>query len=221
MKARTRARCFFGGIATLLVVAVTFALWRDAADQRLMAAAAGSAADITVNQPTWNASTGKVETTITLGKATADSIVFANGVASAANTVAKLTDLSNYNDVLQKGYAGQYTKTIQVVKDLLNYDELVKLSPPAVVQSVLGWMTGTLADAVDQNCLSQAVRAAQRNASGGVTIVHRTNFFTERSYFYNNGYYLYSQNEWSHSGCTEKKVCIQYLYDDGRNGRCW
>lgn len=178
--------------------------------------AAGDARDITIEKPTW--SDGKAKIKITIGKATTDSIVFARGVSKAAAAIADLTDLADYANVLNKTQAGKYSKVFDAVRDLLNYDEIVKLSPPVIIQTILGWTTEVLASAVDENCLTQAVKNTQRNRDGSVTVYRSTNFFSEDSQWY-DGYYLYSQNEWS-GGCTEKKVCLRFMYYDGRDTKC-
>ncbi|MEK6820261.1 MAG: hypothetical protein AABX71_00945 [Nanoarchaeota archaeon] len=200
------------GVIALLVL-VVFLVVQNITQEREMTGdiVAGSSGDITVYQPSW--SDGRASIKIYLGKASVDSILIAQTTVQAADTIASLTDLADYATTLQKAQAGTYSKAMDVVKDLMN------LNPAGAIQTVLGWMTSAFASAVDENCLVQAVSSVSRDSKGGVTIYRFTNFFTEESSWY-EGYYLYSQNEWT-GGCVESKVCLKFLYYDGRESGCW
>jgi len=181
--------------------------------------------DITVSGTKWT-NDGKVLTTIYLGPNTVWAISTANNLAAVAKYAAKAIDIGQAAQSLSKSYKTG-SKTLDAVKDLLNYDELIKLNPQAVAQMILGWATDYLSDSVMQNCMVTATKDAiynkMKDKNGGVTLYLTTNFFTEKSSWY-DGWYLYKQRAWGTTqtakSCTETKECIQFLYSDGKNGNC-
>lgn len=204
-------------IAAVLIAVLVFAtlLGNSKSESVLTGSIAGSLQDIRLGQPYYDSVTGKVTMQIKLGKATTDSIIKAQYAAEAANTVAKMIDFVSYGKALQKAKGNTtYLKVADLVKNL------TKMNPAAVAQTILGWMTGAFANAVDQDCMVKAVNATSRNRDGSVTLYRLTNFFSEDSRVY-NGYYVYSQNEWGNTSCKERKICLQFLYYSGRTTGCW
>lgn len=186
---------------------------------------AGSAADISTKSE-WDSTNGKVITTITLGKATTDSIVAAKNISDIASLVASSIDIASNIKSISKGL----TSNITAKQFYLNYfdiDKLLALDPTTLAKKTLGLMTSVLSKKVDQNCLTKTVLKAlksSKNKDKGVTIYRSTNFFSENSKIW-NGYYNYSQNEWGtsskDSSCKENKVCLEFLYYDGKTTGCW
>lgn len=181
--------------------------------------------DIKILETKWT-SDGKVQTTVYLGPNTVWAISTANNIAAIAKYTAKAIDIGQAAQSLTKSYKTG-SKTLDAVKDLLNYKELTKLQPAAVAQLILGWATDALSDSVMQNCMVTATREAVygklKDKNGGITLYLTTNFFTEKSWWY-DGWYLYKQRSWgtntTKAACTETKECIQFLYTNGKNDSC-
>lgn len=216
-------------LAVLLVSAMVILLAPKVQNSYLENAVSSSTTqtsyDIKVSETKWT-SDGKVQVTVYLGPNTVWAISTANNVAAVAKYAAKAIDIGQAAQSLSKSYKTG-SKTLDAVKSLLNYDELIKLQPAAVAQLMLGWATDYLSDSVMQNCMVLAAKDAVYNKlkdkNGGITLYLTTNFFTEESWWY-DGWYLYKQRAWgtnlNKAVCTETKECIQFLYEDGTNGSC-
>jgi hypothetical protein len=166
---------------------------------------------------------GSVTVTVTLGSATVNSIGAASVVANVANGIAKATDLADIAEVAGKAYSGTAGKLTDIVKAAVKN----KLTPPQLAQAALGFITDTLASAVDTSCLTQSVKKAKPNSNGSVSITRTTDFVVEKSNVY-AGSYLKSRSLWKpvtcqkSSNCTPctEKVCIRFLKNDGTTGDC-
>lgn len=230
-------------LAVIITVGITY-LYPKTDSGNLETIVAGSASDMKIGTSVWDQDNGRVITEITLGKSTANSISTAKKVSDVAKYAASLTSILDWGknvSVIKKGLTTNITAT-EFLTDYFDIEKIAALDPTTVAPKVLSWMTAALAKQVDSNCLQQVVNYGLKNAPNkdkSVTIYLSRNFFSEKYEPWvksNSGHYTYYQNEWGvrsvpsltgtisfydlHTVCKETKVCMKYLYDDGRDTCC-